>query len=287
MMFRAASLLLVLATLEARGGNQGLASGVYGASLGAGGGAGSERIAAGGNPAALRPGGTGVLLHFHRPFGLDELRVLEAGIYRDGVRAGLGACWRQTGAAELYLERTLEAAFAWRLGRKDGGFPGPLDIGGAWSFRSVEVAGREGAFAGRHGYGAVWRPIPRLAAGGFLRGLPLGRSHPGAAREQERIWQWGLEAAAGAPGRPEGRAVQILRFDMRKTGHADWRALASLALRPHPALEASAGLASAPFQLSLGVRLAWGGLEFHQAFRRHRDLGAGWLSSLGFVQGGD
>jgi hypothetical protein len=280
-------LILAMAVLEARGGNQGLAAGAFGASLGAGGGAGAERIAAGGNPAALRPGGKGLLLHYHRPFGMDGLRVLEAGAFRDGARAGIGASWRQTGVADLYLEQALEARFGWRLGREGDGFPGCLDLGGAWSWWSVEVAGRRDGFDGRHGYGAVWRPLPLLSAGGFLRGLPLRRAPWDPSREQERVWQWGVEAASGGTGNPGGRAVQVLRFDMRKTGHADWRALASLAVRPHPALEASAGLASAPFQFSLGARLAWGGMEYHQAFRRHRDLGGGWLASLAFVRGGD
>jgi hypothetical protein len=96
-----------------------------------------------------------------------------------------------------------------------------------------------------------------------------------------------MEARTGGAGRSGGvgadgvPAEQSIRFDLRRTGHSDWRALASLSIRPHPALEITSGLSSAPFQFSLGACIAWSGAEYHQSFRHHRDLGATWLSTLG------
>ena len=116
--------------------------------------------------------------------------------------------------------------------------------------------------------------------------MPLRRQGRESAWEGEgAVWQWGLEARTFRGGRGTrggGGIGQTLRLDFRKAGPADWSALAALALRPHPALEAAAGLAAAPFRASLGLRLSWSGTEFHQAWRHHRYLGAGWLASLGF-----
>jgi hypothetical protein len=120
----------------------------------------------------------------------------------------------------------------------------------------------------------------------MARGLPLDfgtlldrEGRESAWEGQGAVWQWGLEVRSFRGGAGTGQA---LRLDFRKSGPADWCALAALALRPHPALEAAAGLAAAPFRASLGLRLSWAGTEFHQAWRHHRFLGPGWLASLGF-----
>jgi len=218
---------------------------------------------------------------------MEELRVLEAGAYRDFRRAGFGASWRQTEVEELWLEQGFEAQAAWRWGR-EGGFPGALDAGAALCAWTRGVPGTTTRGAGQ-AFGMRWSPFPGIRAGAMARGLPLG---PGKLLDrggleagwagQGTVWQWGLEArtsrGGGAPG-------QALRLDFRKAGPADWSALAALSLRPHPALEAAVGLAAAPFRASLGVRLSWAGTDYHQAWRHHRYLGAGWLASLGFARG--
>lgn len=274
---------------------QGPTAGVYGAGLGAGAAVGAERAGFGGTPAALRPGTWGALLHWHRPFGMAELRVLEAGGFRDFRRAGLAASWRQTEADGLWREQVLEARAAWRWGRGAAGFPGSLDAGAALSAWTRAAPGSADVGA-EQAWGLLWSPVPGLRAGAMARGLPLGpdpaRASGGWRRgwaDRGAVWQWGLEArpapdgsrprAGGRGGR--GPGGQALRLDFRKSGPAEWSALAALALRPHPALEATAGLATAPFRASLGASLSWGGADFHQAWRHHRYLGAGWLASLG------
>lgn len=267
--------LAVLGAAPARASDPGAVAGIHGATLGAGAATAAERRAGGQNPAAFAPGRCGILLHAHRPFGIGDLAVAEAGASRDGKRGGLGATWRQVGARDLFLARTFEAQGARRL--RLPGLPGRLDLGSALSATRREIAGGQAAWDFRHGHGVLWRPVPAFSVGGFARGL----TWPSGGREgweTSLIRQIGVEARA--PG--GGIASQSIRFDLRKTGTGDWRALASLSLSPHPACEAAAGLSSAPFRFSLGMRFAWGGMAAWQAFRHHGTLGPTWLSSLGW-----
>lgn len=273
------------------GGNLGLASGVYGATLGAGAAAAAERCAWGQSPAAFRPGEAGFLLHVHRPFGLEEIRVAEAGGFWDFRRTGLGISWRQTAVEDLFSEHGFEGQVSRRLGGGPGAdFPGSLDLGGAWSLWRRATAGRAAEAAGAQGYGLVWHLLPRLRAGVQARGLPLAGPRglrervSGAMDGSEAAWQWGFEAGSGRQPPGGDFPDQSLRFDFRRTGRSDWRMLAGLSIRPHPSAEFTAGLASAPFQFSLGLRMAWSGFEIHQAYRQHRHLGATWLSSLGYAR---
>ena len=280
------ALSVILLDARAEGSNQGLSSGAFGASLGAGAATAAERCGWGQSPAALRPGGKGFLVHTHRPFALEEVRVMEAGGYLDLRRAGFGAAWRQTGVDGLFLEQGFEAQASWRLGAGRSGFPGQLDMGGAWTWWRQAVAGRPATGRGEQGYGLVWRLLPQLHAGGFVRGMSFRKSAYVKGESQDRILQCGLEAESGVASSQGGTGTtQVLRFDLRRTGDTDWRALASLSVRPHPSFEVTSGLSSAPFQFSLGIRLSFSGLEFHQAFRQHRDLGPTWLSSLAYSGG--
>lgn len=271
---------LILVALPCWAGNHVLASGSYGGSLGAGAATAAERIAWGQTPAAIRPGEAALLLHLHRPFGLEDLRVVDAGAAWDARRLGFGAAWRQTAVEDLYSEQGVEAQAALRLGRP-GGFPGTLDLGAAVTLWRREIAGMAEEVEATQGYGLVWRMLPNLAAGVFARALPLARSPWDARADMARVLQAGVEARAGGEG---GRPEQALRFDFRRSGAADWRALAALSIRPHRAAEAVCGIATAPFEFSLGLRLAWSEWALHQAFRHHRDLGATWLTSLGWTR---
>ncbi|HKP97036.1 MAG TPA: hypothetical protein VJ385_14895 [Fibrobacteria bacterium] len=295
---RAWVLLPILGALPALGGNQALVTGGYGGTLGAGGATGGERSAFGQNPAALRPGGTGAHLDFHRPFGLDGLEVAEAGAWLDGSRWGLSAGWRQTGVEGLYAEHGFRLTQTVRFG-KPGGFPGAFDLGAAWyGWRTQWPGGRTGT-AWDHGLGLAWRPFPRLKAGAFVLGLPLDlsdasrtdRSRTGDRSRAGRILQWGLEADSGdrdgsgpdgqGPG-GQGPGGRILRLDFRKTGETPWRTLASLSLGFHPGVELTGGFAGPPFQASLGARLSMAGWDLCQALRYHRFLGRTWLSGLAY-----
>jgi hypothetical protein len=293
--YRGVAMAGLLAWAPAPGGNQGLAAGVYGGTLGAGGATSAERSAIGQNPASLSPGRVRAYAHFHRPFGMEDLQVAEAGCSGDAAGWGLAFDWRRTGVEALYAEQVFQASQTVRLG-STGGFPGVFDLGAVWNGWRREWPGgaarADGSgsdlngLAWTHGFGAAWRMLPRLKAGAFVLGLPLGGGGPPAA---DRILQWGFEADSreiedGVPGPPSSeaadRALQILRLDFRKTGETPWRTLASLSISPHPTVEFIGGLANPPFQASLGIRIAYAGIRWNQSFRHHRYLGSTWLSGL-------
>lgn len=290
---RGAAWALALAATAAPAAGQGAGpvSGVLAATLGAGAATGAERAAWDGTAAAFEPGTAGILLHAHRPFGMGELAVLEAGAWRDGRRLGLAAAWTQVEVEELYLGQGWELRAACRLGREERGPAGKWVAGAALAWERRTAAGRPAEEAWRQGYGLTWRPSSRIALGLMAREIPLGRGLAGDWEDQGMSWQWGMEAGSGpaAPGRArkaQGSGMgQTLRFDLRKTGAAPWRTLAAWSLRPHPSVEATAGLSSAPFQFSLGLRAAWAGWSFHHALRHHRHLGASRLSTLAWSTG--
>lgn len=263
----------------ARGANLAPASGIYGATLGAGAATAAERAAFGQNPAALRPGGYGLRLDFHRPYGMADLRVGETGIYADGRRLGASFDWRVTSITDAYSEQGFRLAGAWRALDREA-FPGRVDIGyGAAAWRTA-LAGAGPEWEAGQEAGIAWRPWPRLKAGGFAAGMPWPphRDAPG------RILQIGLEADSRAPdaaGNP-GATGQTLRLDFRKNGDGPWRALASISAHPIPSAEASLGLAAHPFQAAAGVSLAWRGLRLREAARYHRYLGRTLLTGLSF-----
>jgi hypothetical protein len=226
------------------------------------------------------PGEAGLQFQFHRPFGLEDLSVAEAGGYWDFRRLGSSLAWRQTAVADIYREQGWEYRQSYRLGG-DGAWPGTLDLGGALTGWLLAFPGKTAAGFSQ-GFGAVWRPVAPLKLGAFADGIPLG----GGDFVSAPVYQLGIEALARSGRRaaaaPDAFPAQAVRLDFRKTGGLPWRALASLSLSPHRALQISAGLASPPFQLSLGLKLRWGGCEIVQAYRYHRYLGGTFLSGLGF-----
>jgi hypothetical protein len=268
--------------------NQALTSGVYGASLGAGGATGAERMAFGQNPAAYRPPGSGTAragfeLGFHRPFGMEELQVAEAGIFCDLPRGGVGLAWRETGSKGLYRETALAVNPSFRWGLSRSGFPGNFDLGGAWTWWRLEFPGDNQAVSGwSQGFGMVWSILPRFKAGAFATGLAAPGSGPGFT---EKVWQLGFEASNRDPDVAVKSGIgQILRIDFRKAGNAPWRSLAALTVIPHPAWQVTAGLGTPPFQVSGGLHFAWGGLQCHQSLRYHRYLGKTSLTGLAYAR---
>jgi hypothetical protein len=274
----AALMPLALAS-AARGANLAPASGIYGATLGAGAATAAERSAFGQNPAALRPGTYGLRLDYHRPYGMADLEAGEAGAYFDGRRLGAACDWRMTSITETYSEQGFRLAGTARvISRED--FPGRVDIGyGLMGWRTA-LAGAVPDWDAAQEAGIAWRPWPRLKAGAFAAGLPWPphRDAPG------RIVQIGLEADSRGPdaaGNPRAPG-QILRLDFRKNDEGPWRALASISAHPFPAAEASLGLAARPFQAAAGVSLAWRGFRVREAARYHRYLGRTMLTGLAF-----
>jgi hypothetical protein len=114
--------------------------------------------------------------------------------------------------------------------------------------------------------------LPSLKIGAFGSGFtaPIDAIGP-----FERIWQIGMEAQNLS-------ATQVFRLDFRKTGETPWRSLAALAFTPHPTVRLTLGFASPPFQLSLGLNLAWGGWQGYQSLRYHRYLGRTLLSGMAY-----
>lgn len=264
--------MLVLSAGPVRAGNQALTAGLYGGTLGAGGACAAERLAFGQNPAAIDPRGAGLQLHFHRPFGVEDVGVSEAAAYWDLARLGTALAWRQTEVASLFYEQGFEYQESWRFSSAP---LGPVDVGAAWTFWRMAFPGfAEHAFS--QGFGFTWAPLARLKAGAFVTGLPAGL----ASAQVDRVYQWGLQASA----RPDAWSAesQTVRLDFRKTGAAPWRVIASLSLSPHRALQVSAGLSTSPFQIALGVKLRWGGFAADEAYRYHRYLGGTFLSGLGY-----
>lgn len=260
-------------------GNQALTAGLYGATLGAGGATAAERSAFGQNPAAVEPMRAGGMLHFHRPFGLEEIQVAEAAGFWDFRRAGFALGWRQTGVDGLYQEDGWSFNPSLRIGSGEG-LPGELTLGAALILWQSAMPGFRSQAWGR-GLGWTWRPHPQVKLGGFALDAPLRA--PGAPGP-DAVWQGGLELSSRAPSRPTTSyaARQTFRLDARKTGHTPWRTLASLTVSPHASVDLSGGLSTAPFQVSLGLALQFAGFRLHPAFRYHRYLGRTLLSTVGF-----
>lgn len=259
--------------------------------MGAGAATAAEPIAFGQNPAAMRTPERGILeagvqFDFHRPYGLEELQVSDAGGYCGSYRGGLGVSWRETEVADLFRERALAFNPVLRLGSARSRFPGQLDVGGNWTLWRTEITGDEVKWNGSQGLGMVWRLLPRLKLGGYALGLPW----PGSGSPIDPVWQWGLEAmsrevkpSGQTSGRNRPGPAQTLHLDFRKTGNMPWHVLGSLSLSLHPSLQVSAGLSTPPFQIAFGLRVGWGGLEWNQSLRYHRYLGRTSLSGLAYA----
>lgn len=287
--------LLISAAMSVFAENQILVSGGYGGTLGAGAATAIEPIAMGQNPAALHPPSSGTRessrafragfqLDFHRPYGLEELQVADAGAFCDFPWAGLGISWRETRVGDWYRDRILALNPRLRLGPSAlhfpwPHFPGQLDLGATWNIRSTEIPGEGIRWNGNQGYGMAWRLLPRLKLGAFVLGVPW----PGSRSPAEPVWQWGIAAdSRGADAKEGSWPRQTLYLDFRKTGDGPWRALGALALTLHPSLRVTAGLSTPPFQISFGLKVGWGGLDWNQALRYHRYLGRTSLSGLAF-----
>lgn len=259
-------------------GNQAPGSGAYAGSLGAGAATGVERTGFGGNPAAFTPGGFGLRIDTHHPYGLEDLQVAEAGIFVDVARAGVSLDWRNTGLETLWREQGFRFAAAARL-LESPRFPGRLDAGFAATAWRTEWPGRIPEWSTAAETGLIWIPWRGIRAGAFGAGPWPGRA------DGDHILHFGFEARNRGWEAFPASIGQALRLDFRKKGESPWRALASLAIRPHPACEFSAGLASPPFQASAGCALAWRGFRVRQALRYHRYLGRTWLSGADWVSG--
>ena len=261
-------------------------TGLYGATLGAGAATAAQRMAFGQNPAALLPSETGGLasgfhLDYHRPYGMEDLSVSEAGVYCDFKQGGFQLSWKETSLLEVYHEQGFSFNPSFRFGNRHNSFPGFLDIGTVLTFWRFDFPEQQNFFTGTHGYGLVWQPLPRFKTGGFILGLPVP-GLPGPNLEQ--IWQYGFEATSrGFERGSQNGFWQTLRLDFRKSNSTSWRTLAAWSFNPNSACQLTAAFASTPFQASFGIDCGFVGWRWYQAIRYHRFLGRTILSGLSFV----
>lgn len=279
-------LLLGSAISCLQAGNQDVTTGMYAATLGAGGATAAERDAFGQNPAAFLPSKIGRVragfhLDFHQPYGMEELRVADAGAFCDLSRGGLAMDWRQTEVDGLYQEQGWSIHPAFGLRYVWAGYPIKVDVGGSWTWWNTHLAQEKASSETSHGMGFVWHVLPRLKVGAFTNGSVLSWN---TFRYSENIWQWGLEANSRNPNDDKGKGLsQSLHLDFRKVEGRPWRSLAGFTLSPHPVLCISAGFATPPFQVSAGLKLSWEGLQWYQSLRYHRYLGRTFLSGVAFT----
>ncbi len=252
-----------------------LQGGIYGSSLGAGGGTAWERMAHGQNPAASKERGYGAYLGYHSPFGMDGLNVVEAGLHIDGRRWGTALGFLQTEVEEFYREQSLEVQFSWTLGT--------LSLGGMGVLRRVHLPEPESELIGGEAWGLLWRPFPKLVLGGFCRNFA---SRNIWTRELNPIVQVGFRVQDEQDGsHPGGRAIRpALAFDLRRVRNSYWRALIAHSLCIGPDLVLTAGLANRPFQFSVGAAISWSGATIYYAMRTHTALGRTNYPGLAFVR---
>ncbi len=280
-------MLLFLATSSSLyAANQDITTGIYAATLGAGGATAAEREAFGQNPAAFCPSQFGRVragfhLDFHQPYGMEDLRVADAGAFCDFSRGGLSIAWRQTEVEGLLQEQGWSIHPAIGLHYVWGGYPIKVDLGGSWTWWRTHLVQEKPISEASQGLGFVWQVLPRFKAGAFTNGSVFSWN---ASRYSENIWQWGFEANSRNPNESKGmRLSQTLHLDFRKVEGRPWRSLAGFTLYPHPALRLSAGFGTPPFQVSAGLMLSWEGLQWYQSLRYHRYLGRTFLSGVAFT----
>ncbi len=241
------------------------ARGAYSASVGAGQATAPIRLSLGQNPSAQQPWTMGLALHHYRPYGLEELRVVEAGLHHDFSRAGWAMYYGEMRLAELYLERNLELQHGYL-------FPGGLRLGGAVSWRRLDIVGYPEVWLLGEAIGFTWAPLPRLRLGALLRDAISSRR-----------WPLALDASAGAGAlflMPGGHA---LHYDMQ------WNPLQGVShrvaqtLKLHRWVEFAAGMSDNPYRFALGIRVGWGTLRLFQAFAFHDALGRSGHSGIEFM----
>jgi hypothetical protein len=241
-----------VAALCACGGAAVPFGGVYGGTAGAGSILGWDRSGGGENPAVLGGPGWTVAVAGYAPFGLSDLRVVEASAAWDRARWGLSASYQGMVARED--------------GNREAAGTG-IGVQSAVKLRPGLTTGISGAYraqpgnaGARAGWGLLWRPRPWGALGGFW------------SAEETR---WGREARAGigadAGSGFSGIAWRVGAEALREG--ARWETRFATGLHLHALLSLYAGWDPPRRTVALGVRFGIGDWEGHSAMRRHAALG--------------
>jgi hypothetical protein len=227
-------------------------AGVYGGTAGAGSVLGWDR-SVGENPAVLGRPGWSVAVAGYAPFGLADLRRVDASAAWDRERWGLSASYGGTFAPEA--GRTGEVADA------------ALGFQSAMKLRQGLTAGIAGLYQAAPGNsgagiagGLLWRPRPWGGLGGFW------------SAEETR---WGREARAGIGVDGgfgfSGMAVRLGAEALH--GGARWETRFAAGLQLHALLSLYLGWDPPRRTAALGARFGIGGWEGYSAMRRHAALG--------------
>jgi hypothetical protein len=232
-------------------------SGYFGGTVGAGAVVGWERQGLGVNPAVSDPQSMGVSLAGYSPFGIDEVKIAEAGAAWDGARWGTSLTYLGLYDAEG------GSASAWQLQesvRLGWGMATGLSV----KFQDDE-SGR--GFGGS--LGMLWNRFSFLTLGGIAETSPM---------------PWGTELAAGLgmdAGGDIGRdyAWRLCAEDFYSSAQEpEWRFGA--ALRLHSLLSIHGGWSPRTQTFALGLRFGIGGWKGFSALRRHAALGTTSIQGL-------
>jgi hypothetical protein len=234
-------------------------AGVYGSTAGAGSIVAWDRLG-GDNPAALGAAGWMLSAAGYAPFGLEAVRVTEAGVARDAGRWGVSAAYRglRVGGERLASVTGIQGAVRAGRGLTAG-------IGGAYRAEpgqaAVEATG-----------GALWRPRAWATLGAFAerawRGGFAGETSPFG--ETARA---GLGVDAGSGFRGTAWRVGAETVFARRGPRAGWKNRFAAGVHLHALLSVYAGWDPPRETAALGVRFGMGGWEGFSALRRHAALG--------------
>lgn len=299
MIFRNVLFTLVFYGLPVSADNMAVTTGEYASSMGAGAATAMEYVAFGQNPAAFSAKNFnsttsqkteknfGLRLDFNRPFGLEEMSVSDLGAYCDLNHIGLGWGYRQTAVEDVYRETGYQINPRFNFGANKPSLLGSIQLGMQITYWRQEMVAEKTIWKINQGFGGVWRPLPQLALGGFVQGLPLwnGNTKPMEAGNftDELIWQWGLTVKNTSEKQPPKNIFdQELHIDFRKMGELPLRVSGAYSLGLNPWVKWSLGVCTPTFQIATGVKIGWGGLALNQALRYHRYLGRTSLSGLAY-----
>jgi hypothetical protein len=260
-------------------------AGVYGATVGGGSLTGWQRLG-GENPAVMAGPGYGASLSGYTPLGLDDLRVTEVALSRDGTRFGVSLGWRNLADQAGVDESRFRMQAAWRTSKA-------LSIGGFISSHVAESQRSESEDVGYDGGGVL-----NAGWGGGLgvlarpsRGLSLGVAGESVPTDLGRVARIGIGAdfgtslptviGRGAAWRGSAECFQHFGFAASVAPY-EWRF--AFGLRPHSSFGVYAGYAPQRETAALGVAFGVTDFEGFSAVRRHSALGGTAVQGLGWVR---
>ncbi len=239
-------------------------SGSSGATVGAGSVVGWERNGLGINPAASEPHSAAVSIAGYSPFGIEEVKVAEAGASWDGGRFGTSLAYRG-----LYVTDGSSSS-VWQLQES-------VRLG--WGF-STGLSGQFQNDEDQQGFGGsvgmLWNKFSFLSLGTSVETSPL-------LQGREITSGFGADVGSNFAG-GYGWRISAEEF---YSSYKDVEYRFGAILRLHSLLSIHSGWSPQTQTMALGIRFGMGNWEGFSALRRHSALGATsiqglhWRKSLG------